>query len=122
MSTYLDKVSTKAYMGTHGSLEVNLIADYPLAYADDEQVSASRVSTYSPRSVLWSVSLASHTLNHPPTFSVSNSVTVRQAPFTAIESPTRQSPDRPHMQRGDQRGSPNCLNAGPARLSVSVKM
>ena len=92
MSTYLDKVSTRAYMGTHGSLEVNLIADYPLAYADDEQVSASRVSTYSPRSVLWSVSLASHTLNHPPTFSVSNSVTVRQAPFTAIESPTWQSP------------------------------
>ena len=93
MDTHLNEVSTKAYMSTHGSLEVNLIADYPLTCPDNEQAVASRLSTHSPRSVLWSVSLASHTLNHPPTFSVSNSVTVRQAPFTAIESPTWQSPN-----------------------------
>ena len=88
MGTHLDEVSTKAYMSTHGSLEVNLIADYPLTCPDNEQAVASRLSTHSPRSVFWSVSFASHTLNHPPTFSASNSVTVRQAPFTAIESPT----------------------------------
>lgn len=44
-----------------------------------------------PRSVLSSVSFASHTLNQPPLSSLSNSVTVRHAPFTAIESPMWQS-------------------------------
>lgn len=44
-----------------------------------------------PRSVLWSVSFASHTVNQPPFSTESKAVTVKHAPFTAIESPMWQS-------------------------------
>lgn len=48
----------------------------------------------SPRSVLSRVSFASHTSNQPPFCAASESkaVTVKHAPFTAIESPMWQSP------------------------------
>ena len=85
---------SESHMCSHRALQVYLVADLSLAL---EEYALSQPFTvheevlaalgYSPRSVLSKVSFASHTLNHPPRSSLSNSTTVRHAPLTAIESP-----------------------------------
>lgn len=84
---------TKAHMRTHRALQIHLVADLPFAYATPLSPGPfTKHETHAPKSVRSSVSFASHTWNHPPRCSASNAVTVRHAPFTAIESPTWQSP------------------------------
>lgn len=86
-------MAAKPHMGTHRTLEVDLVSDLTFSYSEARHRTTVRVhdETYAPKSVLSKVSFASQTLNHPPFSSLSNSVTVRHAPLTAMESPMWQS-------------------------------
>lgn len=105
-STNLDEMSSESSMSSQSSLAVHSISYYQVAYTTPtakNETKESRTSfvsftlsppshapfllSDSPKFVLSSVSGASPTLKE----SVSNSVTVKQAPFTAIESPMWQS-------------------------------
>lgn len=98
---HLDKVSAEPTVPCHCSLEVDLAPDLELAwsvtrwsatsYTDDSgQTEASPAAAAAlPRFVRERVSFANPTWNHPS--DLLKSVTVKQHPLTAIESPRLQS-------------------------------
>ena len=76
----------------HSTLQIHLVPHFTFPWQDVSMTANHAMASYrSPRSVLSRVSFASQTLNQPPFASLSNSVTVRHAPFTAMESPMWQS-------------------------------
>lgn len=86
-------MSTKSDMRTHCALQVDLFADFPFAFMSEcHQCHCEKSGSRSePKSVRSRVSLANQTLNQPPDSLLSNSVAVRHAPLTAMESPIWQS-------------------------------
>jgi len=105
VETNLNEMTPESSMSSQSPLTVDSISYYQVPYPIPTQqrtnerkkesrssLSASHLSSHappsdSPKFVLSSVSGASPTLKE----SLSNSVTVKQAPFTAIESPMWQS-------------------------------
>lgn len=88
-------MTTESDMCCHGALEVHEVTHFELTFTNKKSYVSFKLTTpileSEPRSVLSKVSGATPTLKNPPSSFSSNSVTVKHAPLTLMESPMWQS-------------------------------